>query len=79
MAVDISITDAQYNQLVSVANALMTKLDAIKPVLKAAMQQDAGKAKIKRFVQNNPTQARLLIKTNQLANFLDDFRQEVGW
>ncbi len=77
--IDITLTDTQYNQLVTVTDGLKAKLGAITPLLAQVMQQENGRGKVKAFVKNNPTDARLLVLTNQLANYLDDFREAVRW
>lgn len=77
--IDITLTNTQYNTLVTTTDALKTKLNSIKPLLKTMMSQDGGQAKIKAYVQSHPTQARLLVKTMDLANFLDAYLDDIGW
>ena len=77
--IDLTITDAQYAQFQAVAVGLQNKLDPLAPLLAAIVAQPHGKAKIKRWVQNNPTDARLLVLTTQLAKYLGEFYTEIGW
>lgn len=77
--VDITITDQQYTTLVNTFNALKAKLNTLRAPLAALLSQDGGKAKVKAFVANHPTQARLLVITNQIANYLDQFRDDIHW
>lgn len=77
--VDITITDQQYTTLVNTFNALKAKLDALRAPLAALMSQGAGKDKLKTFVANHPTQARLLVIANKMANYLDQFREDIHW
>lgn len=77
--IDISITDPQYAQFQTLIAGLQAKLDPLIPVLSRVMSHDIGREKIKTYVQNHPTETRLLILTNQLANYLDDFREQIHW
>ena len=76
---DIHISDTQYNQLVTVLTAYRNKLEQIEPLLAMIVSQEGGKAKIKRYIKNNPDEARLLAVTGQLMNFLDRFRKKIRW
>ena len=77
--IDITLTNTQYNSLVTATDALKTKLNGIKPLLKKVMSHDDGQAKIKAYVQSHPAQARLLVKTMDLATFLDAYLDDIGW
>lgn len=77
--IDISITKTQYSKLVTELTGLTNKLDALRAPLAIIMQRENGREKILQFIQNNPTEARLLKTFNQLANYCDQFREDVGW
>ena len=77
--IDFTLTDTQYNQLVSTTDALLTKLASIKPALTSLLSQETGKEKLKTFLQNNPTDGRLIIKTIELYTNLRNFKDEIGW
>ena len=77
--IDLTISDGQYTQLQSLITGLQAKLDPLVSPLAKVMRHENGRQKIKNFVQNNPTEARLLVLTNQLANYLDQFREDIQW
>ena len=77
--IDISITDPQYAQFQTLISGLQAKLDPLVPLLARAMEQDVGREKLKAYIKANPVECRLLVLTNQLANYLDSFRDQINW
>lgn len=46
---DFTISDAEYNQMMAVLNAMRTRLALLKQPLRTMCRQEAGKAKVKAF------------------------------
>lgn len=77
--IDLTITDAQYTQFSNLISGLQVKLDPLRVPLARILSQENGRDKIVQWVKNHPNQARLLVLTNQLANYLEQWHIDIGW
>lgn len=76
--VDISITDTQYDRLVTDLQGLKAKLDPLRGPLAKLMSRPAGEAKIRTWIENHPDEARLLVLTKNLHKYLNEWFADIG-
>jgi hypothetical protein len=76
--VDCTITDAEYNQMMTVLNAMRTKLAGLKvPLTRMLSSSENGKAKVKAFAQTDD--GRFLREVSRVRNDLNDYFDTIGW
>ena len=77
--IDLTISDAQHTQFANLISGLQAKLDPLRVPLSKILTDENGRAKVKQWIQNHPDEARLLVLVNQMSNYLDTFREDIGW
>ena len=77
--IDLTISDAQHTQFANLISGLQAKLDPLRVPLSKILTDENGLAKVKQWIQNHPDKARLLVLVNQMSNYLDTFREDIGW
>lgn len=75
--IDLTVTQNQYDTMMSVLNGIINKLNNNKVVLTRICSQEEGREKIKAFSLTD--NGKWLREVNKFNNDLDDFFEDVGW
>lgn len=76
--IDITISDQHYDRLVQDLQALRnTYLDPLRVPLARILSHDRGRQKVRQWIANHPTEARLLVLVRDLNNYLDQWFDDI--
>ena len=75
--VNVTISDAQYTQLLTALQAWKSRLETLREPLRRLLGNETYRERVIQFAQSDA--GRLLKLTHQTHRWLDEFMADIGW
>ena len=75
--IDVTITDPQYDQLVTVLQAWQNRMETLRESLRRLLGNETYREQVIQFAKSDA--GRLLKLTHQTHRWLDQFMEDIGW